>query len=64
MLNVLKDAKETEQHIQDKNKVYVDKHHPLQHNIDVGTEVMVSTQVLSNAAKGVTSEFIVKRDLT
>ena len=26
MLNVLKDAKETEQNIQGKNKAYVDKH--------------------------------------
>ena len=44
------------------NKAYVDKHRRPQPYIDVGTEVMVNTHVLSNAAKGVTLKFIPKRD--
>lgn len=62
MVNILKDARESEVKIQDKNKLYVDKRRRPQPNFDIGTEVLVNTHVLSNATKGVTSKFVPKRD--
>ena len=62
MVDVLKDAKETEEKSHDKNKTYVDKHRRPQPQIDIGTEVLVRTHILSNAAKGITSKFVPKQD--
>lgn len=62
IVNVLKDAKETEMKVQDRNKTYVDQRRRPQPDFDIGTEVLVSTHVLSNMSKGVTSKFVPKRD--
>ena len=62
MINVLKDAKESEVKTQDRNKAYVDPHRRPQPHFDIGTKVLVNTHILSNAAKGVSSKFVPKRD--
>lgn len=62
IIKVLKDARETEMKIQDKNKVYVDQHRRSQPNFDIGVEVLVDTHTLSNASKGISSKFVPKRD--
>ena len=62
MVAVLKDAKETEMKTQDKNKAYVDQHRRPQPQFEIGSKVLVNTHILSNAAKGVTSKFVPKRD--
>ncbi|KNC27299.1 hypothetical protein FF38_06727 [Lucilia cuprina] len=59
---VLKDEKETEMKIQDKNKTYVYQQRRPRPNFEVGTEVLVTTHVLSNVSKGITSKFVPKRD--
>lgn len=62
LVQVLKYAKEMEMKTQDKNKAYVDQHRRLQPDFDIGTYVLVTTHVLSNASKGITSKFMPKRD--
>lgn len=62
IVNILKDAKETEIKIQDKNKTYVDQRRRPQPDFDIGTKVLVNCHVLSKASKGITSKFVPKRD--
>ncbi|XP_073811717.1 uncharacterized protein [Musca autumnalis] len=60
--SILKDSKECEQERQDANKNLYDSHRRSQPNFNVGATVMVTTHVLSQASKGVTSKFVPKRD--
>lgn len=62
MVDVLKNAKETESKAQDRNKHYADQHRRPQPQYEVGTQVLITTHVLSNASKNMTSKFIPKRD--
>ncbi|XP_017475026.1 PREDICTED: uncharacterized protein LOC108365496 [Rhagoletis zephyria] len=62
MVDTFNNAKEIEQTMQDRNKEYVDKRRRSQDGIEVGAEVLVTTHVLSQAAKGITSKFVPKRD--
>ncbi|XP_075155461.1 uncharacterized protein LOC142228823 [Haematobia irritans] len=61
LVNVLRDAKEAEVKAQDRNKTYVDQNRRSQ-TFNIGSQVLVTTHVLSNASKGVTSKFCPKRD--
>lgn len=62
IVNILKDAKENEVRIQDKNKFYVDKNRRSQPGFEIASEVLVETHTLSNASKAISSKFVPKRD--
>ena len=62
LAETLEDARETVEKTQDHNKTYVDKKRRPQVSFKPGDLVLVTSHVLSNAAKGVTSKFVPKRD--
>lgn len=62
MAEVLKNANESVEKIQDKNKSYVDSKRRPNIEFKIGDEVLVATHVLSNADKNITSKFVPKRD--
>lgn len=62
LANTLKLAREAEQQMQDRNKKYCDQRRRTQPDLKVCSKVLVTTHVLSNATKGITSKFVPKRD--
>ena len=59
---VPKDAKEIEHRQQDRNKANVDQCRLPQPNFNVGSQVLVTTHVLSKTGKKVMAKFVPKRD--
>ncbi|XP_055848476.1 uncharacterized protein LOC129913700 [Episyrphus balteatus] len=59
---VLQNAKEQTESTQDRNKAYVDTKRRPQVEIREGDEVLVTTHILSQAAKNITAKFVPKRD--
>lgn len=62
LANTLKLARETEEKMQDKNKLYADLKRKPQENIKIGDKVLVSTHILSKKDKNLTSKFVPRRD--
>lgn len=62
LADTLKLVKETEEKMQDKNKLYADLKRKPQHKIEVGDLVLISTHILSKKDKGLTSKFVPRRD--
>ncbi|XP_073831745.1 uncharacterized protein [Musca autumnalis] len=62
LADTFKRAKENEETMQDKNKAYVDAKRIPQKKIQIGDHVLVSTHILSNKDKGLTSKFVPRRD--
>lgn len=62
LADTFKRAKENEEMMQDKNKTYVDAKRIPQKKINIGDRVLVSTHILSNKDKGLTSKFVPRRD--
>lgn len=62
MATTLEIANETQQKVQDKNKVYVDLKRKNQPSIQIGDKVLIATHILSKARHGMTSKFAPRRD--
>ncbi|XP_036341690.1 uncharacterized protein LOC118751035 [Rhagoletis pomonella] len=62
LAEVFASAREFELRQQDANKALTNPRRRNQENLEIGSKVLVTTHVLSNASKGVTSKFIPRRD--
>lgn len=55
-------AREAEEQMQDKNKLYADMKRCPQKEINVGDKVLVATHILSKKSSNITSKFVPRRD--
>ncbi|XP_061393470.1 protein still life, isoforms C/SIF type 2-like, partial [Musca vetustissima] len=62
LADALKIAKESEERMQDRNKLYADLKRLPQKEIKVGDKVLISTHIISNKGSNLTSKFVPRRD--
>lgn len=62
LADTLQLAKESEERMQDRNKLYADLKRKPQDNIKVGDKVLIATHILSKKANNLTAKFVPRRD--